>query len=470
MKYFRAWRSITLFFIGVGWLLTLGLSAQSNRTRPPAGHLIVKCRLLIDPGPDRVISDAFIEIVNGRILRVGPVSEMPESRNAKILDFGDKTIIPGLIDTHFHLFGNIVRSNDTFTGLLIKLPLACGVTTVRAPGSFNPGGDFALRDKINAGIFDGPRIYLSGAILNMEPSRLRYMNLVRTDEEVRLLIDHWAERGATSIKLYESFQGDLLKTAIDHAHLHGLRALAHLGATSFEDAIRAGIDEVFHGALAFKDILPKDLREDQSKEYVQAFANMDLEGPEAERLLKLAADLRVVITPTVAMSDKMDFQGEFLLSQKPYYTAAAWETAIKREANRIAPGEGRASAGDKLTETFLHFLKKAYEAGCILTTGTDKTSMVPLPGFSLWHEMMAFARAGLPAKAILKAATFNGAYALAVDNILGSLEPGKFADFVVLDKNPMEDIKNIKTVFRVIKGGIVYEPEPLLKRLIGIIE
>jgi imidazolonepropionase-like amidohydrolase len=116
------------------------------------------------------------------------------------------------------------------------------------------------------------------------------------------------------------------------------------------------------------------------------------------------------------------------------------------------------------------FLKKAHQAGCILTTGTDKTSLVPLPGFSLWHEMMAFARAGLPAKDILKAATFNGAYALAAENILGSLEPGKFADFVLLAKNPLEDIKNIRTVFRVVKGGIVYEPGNLLKRLNGSIE
>jgi imidazolonepropionase-like amidohydrolase len=125
---------------------------------------------------------------------------------------------------------------------------------------------------------------------------------------------------------------------------------------------------------------------------------------------------------------------------------------------------------DKITALNLRFVKDAWAAGCILTTGTDKTNIVPLPGFSLWTEMAIFAKAGLPPMAVLKAATWNGAYALGIGDILGSFSAGKLADLVVLDKNPLEAVTNVSAVHRVIKAGVVYNPEDLLKKLVGRIE
>jgi imidazolonepropionase-like amidohydrolase len=113
------------------------------------------------------------------------------------------------------------------------------------------------------------------------------------------------------------------------------------------------------------------------------------------------------------------------------------------------------------------FIRRAYDAGCILTTGTDLVMPTVLPGYSLYREMEIFAEAGLKPMDILKAATINGAFAIGRTDQLGTVEPGKLADFVVLDANPAEDISNVRSVYRVVKGGVIYDPEALRKSVVG---
>jgi imidazolonepropionase-like amidohydrolase len=116
------------------------------------------------------------------------------------------------------------------------------------------------------------------------------------------------------------------------------------------------------------------------------------------------------------------------------------------------------------------FIRRAHEAGCLLSTGTDYVLLTTLPGWSLWREMEIFAEVGLPPMEVLKAATWNGAYALGQADQLGAVEPGKLADFVVLDANPLESISNVRRVHRVVKGGVIYDREALLKPLVGKID
>jgi imidazolonepropionase-like amidohydrolase len=122
---------------------------------------------------------------------------------------------------------------------------------------------------------------------------------------------------------------------------------------------------------------------------------------------------------------------------------------------------------DLLMEKNKQFIQMAYKSGCILTTGTDQVGFTLLPGFSLWREMEIFAEAGVKAMDVLKAASINGAYAIGRSDLLGSVAPGKLADFVVLEKNPLTNISHVRSVHRVVKGGIVYDPARLLKPLEG---
>jgi imidazolonepropionase-like amidohydrolase len=177
--------------------------------------------------------------------------------------------------------------------------------------------------------------------------------------------------------------------------------------------------------------------------------------------LKMAARSRVVLTPTAVVVEPLESKRNHMEEQKKYYTAEAWAQIEKRLKNPIF------TQGEKMLEKNKEFIRLAYKQGCILSTGTDHVDFALLPGYSLWREMEIFAEAGLSPLEVLKAATFNGAFALGRTDLLGSIENGKLADLVVLNANPLSNISNVRQVHRVIKEGIIYEPDVLLNPLIG---
>jgi imidazolonepropionase-like amidohydrolase len=113
------------------------------------------------------------------------------------------------------------------------------------------------------------------------------------------------------------------------------------------------------------------------------------------------------------------------------------------------------------------FIRAAHAAGCLLGMGTDLVLPWIPPGISLWREAEIFAEAGLPAMDVLDAATWNGIFSIGATDQLGTIEAGKLADFVVLDGNPLDDIRNLRRVHRVVKSGTVYDPRQILGRLRG---
>jgi enamidase len=240
-----------------GWFLFIAMLgpaifAQTKRVRPVTGHIVFSARLLINPASGQVIQNAVIEVNNGRIMRVGKKGAFPVPKDAETIDFGDRVIIPGLIDTHGHLFGGLTVRHKT-CDMLAAFFLAAGVTTVRSPGSMEPEGDIGLQNRINSGRLLGPRYFNSGPYVEGDPVSVVWMHPVNTPEEVRLKIDQWIKQGASSVKIYAALAGDLLRTAIAHGHAHGVKVIGHIGAATYVDAIRMGIDELFHGILAMPD-------------------------------------------------------------------------------------------------------------------------------------------------------------------------------------------------------------------------
>jgi enamidase len=437
---------------------------QTNRIRQSTERSIFRAGRIIDPASERIIENGIIEINNGRILRVGKAEDILIKEGVKIIDFGDKTIIPGLIDTHGHLFGGVITWQKTCE-IHAAFYLAAGVTAVRAPGSLEPEGDIGLQRRIDSGRFLGPRYFNSGPYIEGDPASYAWMQPVATPEEVRLKIDQWIKQGATSVKVYAAMKSDVLKTAIEHGHAQGVKVIGHIDAVSYAEAIGMGIDELFHGILAMPDILPEDMRDlIKKKEYdnfYKSLAEMVLEETKLNEILKLAAEHKVVLTPTAVVIEPVEMERNHMEEQKKYYTPEAWEKIA--EAIENPPSRGN----DHILDKNKRFIKMAFDAGCILTTGTDQVGFRILPGFSLWREMEIFSEAGLESMEVLKAATINGAYAIGRSDLLGSMEPGKLADFVILDENPLDDISNVRKVHRIVKGGIIYDKEKLLESLIG---
>lgn len=444
-------------------LLPMTALAQTKRILPEAEASAFKCGLLIDPASGRTLRDAVIVVAGGRILWIEQSASARIPETFKVVDFGGKTVIPGLIDTHGHLFGGLARRHTT-CDLLAPLFLAAGVTTVRSPGSMEPEGDMGLRNRIDSGRILGPRYFHSGPYVEGDPVTVGWMNPVRTPEEVRLKIEAWIKSGASSVKVYANMKGELLKTAIEFGHLQGVKVIGHLGATPWKEAMLMGIDELFHGILALPEIAPQGSTAKDPKDPYGWLASADLSTPELKDLLQLAAKTGVVLTPTAVVLESLDPMPQYLEEERRFMTTEAWAKLQERNAKPYITNR------DKVMAKIRQFIKMAYDAGCVLSTGTDQVGFTFLPGFGLWREMEIFAEAGVPAMDVLRAATVNGAKAIGVSDLLGALEAGKLADFVVLDGNPLEDISRVRSVHRVVKGGVVFEPEAVLKPALGRID
>lgn len=433
----------------VSAVLSIAAQGQTKRIKPRAEALLVKCKLLINPANGSVIENAAIQVNNGKIMRVGRASDLGTPAGYRVIDYSDKYVIPGLIDTHAHMYGGIqfrITTNENGPVLL----LASGVTTACGPGSMDPGGDLAMRRRIDTGFWEGPRYFLAGEYLEMDPVTVRWMNPLFTPEEARLKIDYWASQGATAIKMYARMSGEIMRTSAEHAHEMGLRVYAHVGATEWKDAIEMGVDELFHGVLALPEGMPKDLRDDAQGSRDQAIARMDLNQPAVREALRLAAERKVVLSPTAVVREPIDMEKQHMADQKRFFVPSTWEM-IEKMAKQ-PPSPAVIGVMNKQRE----FIKAADRAGCILATGTDYVVWRLLPGFSLWREMELFAEAGLPPMKILKAATWAGAYAIGRTDQLGSIEPGKLADLVFVAGDPLKDIKDAAKIQRVMVDGRSY--------------
>jgi imidazolonepropionase-like amidohydrolase len=441
-------------------LIALPLAAQTRNT-------YFKCRLLINPATGQTIDNAVIEISSGKILRVG---QFTPPANANVVDVGDKYIIPGLIDTHAHLYTNLTFGHST-NEALPPLLLASGVTAMLSPGSGNPEGDIALKNRIDSGRAIGPRIFLAGEYIDMELLRVSWMEPVKSEAEAKAKLDHWFARGATAVKVYTGAKGDIVCAVIQHAHQRGAKVNGHLEDTSWTEAIAMGIDVLHHGIYSFPELMPPGIPAqaigminfappDYDKFY-QAIVDADLNAPKLQAIFKAAADARVVFVPTVVALSPPDAAKDRMSEQQPFYAAEAWkkvESRFNAEKRKYAV---------LLAQKNIAFVRAAHQAGVLLSTGTDLTNLQILPGWSLYREMELFAEAGMKPMEALKAATYNGAWAIGRADWIGSLEAGKAADFVILNANPLDNISNVRTVQRVVKGGVTYNPEDVLKSLKG---
>jgi enamidase len=233
-----------------------GEAAPSKRIKPNAEHLFFRCKLVINPATKEAIADAIIETNGGAILRVEKAKEFSPPTDAKVIDYGDKYVIPGLVDTHGHLYTRTHLMSKKWQKTNSLLPifyLAAGVTSIGDPGSMDGAGDIALRNRIDAGELAGPHYFLAGEYIEMPSGGIPWMDPVKTPEEARSKVHHWASRGATAIKIYATAQGDVMQAAIDEAHEHSMKVWAHVGAVTFQQAIDMGVDQLFHGAIVMPD-------------------------------------------------------------------------------------------------------------------------------------------------------------------------------------------------------------------------
>jgi imidazolonepropionase-like amidohydrolase len=404
------------------------------------------------------LRDRVIAIRGNRIAAVQSAGEsLPIPRDAKVIDAHGKYLIPGLIDGHVHLM-HILNACHMTGDEILPLFLAAGVTSVR------DAGDAIVVQKLLARYADEhptlcPGIFLCTPLIDGAPAYHPDVSRSITDpNEVPAFIDDMAGWGVATVKLYVRVKREVARKVISEAHRHGLPVTAHLGSISAQDAMADGIDCLEHIWSAWYSAFPTD---DPAVK-----PRMDLNNPAAQSLVQQMATKRVMLCPTLTVFRNMLYLCDLpevhehpdnavvparLLRNWTSYRASRGFNAGNREPR------AREFAKYKELTGMLH------RGGVTLLAGTDTPEPYCPPGFSLLQELELLVESGLTPAAALQAATVNNARALRQDKDLGSIEAGKLADIVLLDADPLADIRNVRRIAYVIRNGKMCRPKELLK-------
>ena len=430
--------------------------------------------------------DMRIDIEGGKISRVQSAKlHNAYPINAKVIDLTGKTVIPGMVGMHEHLFyptqGRPKDGQHMYGEMADSAPrlyLAGGVTTARTAGSMEPYTDLALKQKIDAGQTPGPKLDITGPYLGGMNGLAPQMHTLTGPEDAARMVDYWAAEGVTSFKAYMDITPEELKAAIDHAHAKGLKLTGHLCSVGFKEAAALGIDNLEHGLLMDTEFYPgkkpgicpepNSVLEDMAK-------NLDVAGPQVQAMIRDLVAHHVAVTSTLAVHETfapnwppMARETRALKAMSP----AANEQYLRWRSVFAEDPDGHGSSEAKLLQKEMQFEREFVEAGGLLMAGCDPTGYGGVvPGFGDQRNVELLVEAGFTPVEAIQIATQNGAKYLGEDATIGTITAGKSADLVVLSGNPAEKIEDIEKVETVFKDGVGFDPTKLIEsvsELVGI--
>ncbi len=395
----------------------------------------VQAGRLLDVRKGILVEDQVIVIKGNRIVEVGPRAKMKIPQNAAVIDLSRAIVLPGLIDLHTHLtsphnlgsyesLGVSVPRQALYGATYAKLTLEAGFTTVRNLGAAGYS-DVALRDAINAGELQGPRMRVSGPSIgitgghcdnNLLPSEFQHKEQGVADGPwaVRAKVREVVKYGADVIKFCATggvlskgtdvgatqYTFEEMKALVEEAHKLGRKVAAHAhGTDGIKMAIRAGVDSVEHASL------------------------LDDEA------ITLAKENGVALSMNLYSSQYIIEEGE--------------KIGILPESINKAR-----SVHEKRQQSF----RRANAAGAFVVFGTD-SGVYPHGQNAKQFALMI--RNGMTPLAAIQAATIHAATVLNWSDDIGSIEPGKFADLIAVEGNPLNDITLLERVWFVMKDGEV---------------
>jgi imidazolonepropionase-like amidohydrolase len=467
-------------------LLLLSLSAAAQQKPAPlspfvkqdAPLLILEHVRLIDGTGAAPREDMRIDIAGGKITAIdGAKSRVAYPPNAKVMDLTGKTVIPGLVGMHEHLFYPSPQRPEGgayFYGEAIdsapRLYLAGGVTSARTGGSLEPYTDLELKKAIDAGEMPGPKLDVTGPYLEGKGKFALQMHELTGPEDSARLVDYWAAEGVTSFKAYNYLTPEELKAAIDHAHAHGLKITGHLCSVGFREAAALGIDNLEHGLAEDTEFYPGK-KPGECPPYAEVEAsleNIDVAGPEVQQMIHDLVAHQVAITSTLAILET------FVANRPPMERESAALKTLTLEAAKDYLARrsmvAQQGANNKLLAMEMRFERAFVDAGGLLMAGCDPTGYGGVvPGFGDQRNVELLVEAGFAPLEAIRIASLNGAKFMGKDAVIGSIAVGKAADIVVLGGNPAEKIDNMEKVELVFKDGVGYDPAALIQSVSGLV-
>ena len=422
---------------------------------------------VVDGTGSPAASGRTILIRDGRIAAVGPDAEVEVPDGARVLNLAGHTVVPGFVGLHDHTFymtrGRRVQLNFSAP----RLYLASGVTTIRTTGAFSPYSELNLKRSIQEGQEIGPRMFITGPYLS-GAGAMSQMFQVSTPEDARRVVAYWADEGVDWFKAYTRIGDEELAAAIDEAHRRGVRVTGHLCSVSFREAVAMGIDNIEHGFFTNSDYVPGKQPGVCPPSVRQSLLEVDIDGEE------VAATIREMVEQGVAMTSTLPVY-ELAIPNRP--------PLEQRVLDMLAPGardeylQSRADVAARDDAPMAELFPKAQaferlfvEAGGLLAAGVDPTGMGgALPGYGDQRNYELLLESGFSPEQVIRIMSLNGARVLGEDDRFGSIEPGKLADLVVIDGDPVRREAEIRNVTLVFKEGVGYDASALADSVRGLV-
>ena len=383
------------------------------------------------------VPDAVVIVEKGIITKTGKRGEVSVPKDAFVIDAKGKTIVPGLWDMHAHF--QQAEWGPAY--------LAAGVTTVR-----DCGNEFeyinAIQKAIDDGSGTGPHILKAGVIDGKGEYALGVIQ-ADTKEEAIADVNRYKDNGFVQIKIYGSVKPEIVKVICDEAHKLGLTVTGHIpNGMNLKAGVDSGMDMVNHLPYVVA-IMKRD----------RAKGTIDLKDSMSIASLEFIKSHHVVIDPTIgvfelgyrSLKDSItDIEPAFATLPQPLQVIFK-NTGVSSDSDIMR--------GKAYMQVLKQTLKALYDDSITIVAGTD----MDFPGYSLVRELELYVESGLSPMQALQTATITPARVMKADDVSGSLTAGKRADIVIVDADPMENIRNLRKVSLVIKDGIIYKPEDLHK-------
>jgi len=415
--------------------------------------------------PARV--DQTLIIRDGAIAALGDTRSVTVPAGAQVIDLTGKSVIPGLVMVHEHLFyptgpgvyGNLAES---FT----RLYLAGGVTSMRTGGNMNGFGDFGIKRDIDAGRKPGPWLDATAPYLEGPGLGLDQVHDLTGVDDARRMVNFWADAGATSFKAYMHITRAELGAVVEEAHKRGLKVTGHLCSVTYREAAALGIDDLEHGFFASTDFVP-DKKADECPGQgggQAAFAAVD---PNGEAVRSLIADL---VRRHVALTSTLTIFETFVPGRPLPPGLDVLEPQLRTQFEQRHAAVARSASSPY---TALYTKAAAMElafarAGGLLLVGTDPTGGGGvIPGYSNQRALELLVESGFTPSEAIRIGTLNGATYLGRADRVGSIALGKQADLVVIAGDPSARIGDVRNVQLVFKQGVGYDPAKLIESVRG---
>ena len=439
-------------------------TVRSAADLQPAEYLVITSGWVFTGTGDDFVRNRGILIRDSVIvaMQLGPGQEdMP---GARVIELDDNDyIVPGFFDLHAHYAVDLLGNGRVDeTSVYPQIFLGNGVTSTFPAGEVDPERMRATRIAIDAGERPGPRIYSSGPYYGSAREGWNASAISR--DSLRKEVAYWVGQGARGLKA-KGIGPEHLQWLIEAAHEHGVTVTGHLdsgfrGSVNPREAIHMGIDRVEH--FMGGDAMPA------TRSAYASLVEMTPDMPEFQAIIELYKSEGVFFDATRSAYGYYGAREpevyDYFAPEMDYltpYARARVEAGLPREVN---------DRFEQIYQVKRDLISEFYRQGGSewITLGTDHPSWGEFfSGFGVHREMHALNRSGIPAAAVLRIATINGARALGVDDRLGTIEPGKLADLVILAGNPLDDIRNTRRVRIVVRNGVVHDAAALLESAKG---